>query len=104
VLCASTCVTKLTVRVILCCSFVLEHNSASVLHRAGVLVDVLLIASQLARLHKDDFATYEQIAKANVYAHIRRCVAGCGTSCRAGLLVVQVMDLEDSELSGYESG
>ena len=39
---------------------------------AAVLVDVLLIVSQLARLHKDSFNTYEPLAKANIYANIRR--------------------------------
>ncbi|GFR42822.1 hypothetical protein Agub_g3779, partial [Astrephomene gubernaculifera] len=37
-----------------------------------VLVDVLLIVSQLARLNKDSFNTYEHLARANIYSQIRR--------------------------------
>ncbi|KAG2431486.1 hypothetical protein HXX76_009500 [Chlamydomonas incerta] len=42
---------------------------------SAVLVDVLLIVSQLARLHKDSFNTYEPLAKANIYANIRRLLS-----------------------------
>ncbi|KAG2493565.1 hypothetical protein HYH03_008379, partial [Edaphochlamys debaryana] len=41
----------------------------------AVLVDVLLIVSQLARLHKDAFNTYEPLARANIYAQIRRLLS-----------------------------
>ncbi|GLC39018.1 hypothetical protein PLESTM_000827500 [Pleodorina starrii] len=42
---------------------------------SAVLVDVLLIVSQLARLNKDSFNTYEPLAKANIYAQIRRLLS-----------------------------
>ncbi|KAG2425226.1 hypothetical protein HYH02_015053 [Chlamydomonas schloesseri] len=42
---------------------------------SAVLVDVLLIVSQLARLHKDSFNTYEPLAKANIYANVRRLLS-----------------------------
>lgn len=38
---------------------------------APVLVDTLLVVSQLARLNKESFNTYEPIAKAGIYPHIR---------------------------------
>ncbi|GLI63648.1 hypothetical protein VaNZ11_006646 [Volvox africanus] len=40
-----------------------------------VLVDVLLIVSQLARLNKETFNTYEPLAKANIYGQIRRLLS-----------------------------
>lgn len=38
----------------------------------AVLVDTLLVVSQLARLNKDAFNTYEPIAKAAIYPNVRK--------------------------------
>lgn len=40
-------------------------------NQPAVLIDVLLVASQLARISKDGFNTYEAISRAAIYPHIR---------------------------------
>ena len=37
-----------------------------------VLIDMLLVVSQLARISKDSFNTYEPISKAAIYPHVRK--------------------------------
>ncbi len=39
----------------------------------AVLVDALLIVSHLARNHGAGFNTYDTIAEARLYPHLRRC-------------------------------
>ncbi|MEW5307613.1 MAG: hypothetical protein WDW36_009992 [Sanguina aurantia] len=50
---------------------------------APVLVDTLLVVSQLARLNKESFNTYEPIAKAGIYPHIRSLLAHSDPGVRA---------------------
>jgi fused-like protein len=48
-----------------------------------VLVDVLLVASQLARISKEGFNTYEAISRAAIYPHIRKLLVHPDPGVRA---------------------
>ncbi|GAX79537.1 hypothetical protein CEUSTIGMA_g6978.t1 [Chlamydomonas eustigma] len=50
---------------------------------ASVLIDVLLVVSQLARISKESFNTYEAISKAGVYPHIRKLLSHPDPGVRA---------------------
>lgn len=48
-----------------------------------VLIDILLVVSQLARISKDSFNTYEPIAKASIYPNIRKLLSHPDPGVRA---------------------
>uniref|UniRef100_A0A7S3VLZ8 non-specific serine/threonine protein kinase n=1 Tax=Dunaliella tertiolecta TaxID=3047 RepID=A0A7S3VLZ8_DUNTE len=49
----------------------------------AVLVDVLLVVSQLARVNKESFNTYEPISRATIYPHVRKLLAHPDPGVRA---------------------